>query len=72
VTTPWAEAHESCEQVGPSTGPEQIAHAKVRKQRGSVLPGLRALRDEDEEAIRLQQHANARLRQQRWLEYLSG
>jgi hypothetical protein len=33
---------------------------------------LDALRDDDEEALRLQQRANARLRQQRWLEYLSG
>ena len=33
---------------------------------------LEALRDDDEEAVRLQQRADARLKQQRWLEYLSG
>ena len=33
---------------------------------------LEALRDDDEEAVRLQQRADARLRQERWLEYLSG
>ena len=33
---------------------------------------LEALRDDDEEAVRRQQRADARLRQQRWLEYLSG
>ena len=33
---------------------------------------LEALRDDDEEATRVQQRAAARLRQQRWLEYLSG
>jgi hypothetical protein len=32
---------------------------------------LEALRDDDEEAIRLQQRADARRQQQRWLEYLS-
>jgi hypothetical protein len=32
---------------------------------------LEALRD-DEEAVRLQQRADARLRQERWLQYLSG
>jgi hypothetical protein len=32
---------------------------------------LDALRDDDE-AVRLQLRADARLRQQRWLEYLSG
>ena len=32
---------------------------------------LEALRDDDE-AARVQQRAAARLRQQRWLEYLSG
>jgi hypothetical protein len=33
---------------------------------------LEALRDDDEETVRLQRHADARLKQQRWLEYLSG
>jgi hypothetical protein len=33
---------------------------------------LEALRDDDDEAARLRQRADARLRQQRWLEYLSG
>jgi hypothetical protein len=33
---------------------------------------LEALRDDDDEAARLQQRADARLKQQRWLEYLSG
>src|ERR1043166_7393858 len=33
---------------------------------------LEALRDDDEETIRLQQRAHARLKQERWLEYLSG
>jgi hypothetical protein len=33
---------------------------------------LDALRDDDEEAARLQQRADARIRQERWLEYLSG
>ena len=32
---------------------------------------LDALRDDNEEALRLQR-ADARLRQERWLEYLSG
>jgi hypothetical protein len=32
---------------------------------------LEALRDDDE-AVRHQQRADARLKQQRWLEYLSG
>jgi hypothetical protein len=31
-----------------------------------------ALRDDDEETVRLQQRADARLRRERWLEYLSG
>ena len=33
---------------------------------------LEALRDDDEETVRLKQRADARLRQERWLEYLSG
>ena len=33
---------------------------------------LEALRDDDEETVRLQQRADARRRQERWLEYLSG
>jgi hypothetical protein len=33
---------------------------------------LEALRDDDEETVRLKQHADARLKQERWLEYLSG
>jgi len=33
---------------------------------------LEALRDDDEETVMLQQRADARLRQERWLEYLSG
>ena len=33
---------------------------------------LEALHEDDEEAVRLQQRADARRQQQRWLEYLSG
>lgn len=33
---------------------------------------LEALRDDDEETVRLQRRADARLKQERWLEYLSG
>ena len=33
---------------------------------------LDALGDDDEETIRLKQRADARLKQERWLEYLSG
>ena len=33
---------------------------------------LEALRDDDEETVRLQRRTDARLKQQRWLEYLSG
>lgn len=33
---------------------------------------LEALRDDDDDTVRLQQRANARLKQERWLEYLSG
>ena len=33
---------------------------------------LEALRDDDEEAVNLRRRADARLKQERWLEYLSG
>lgn len=33
---------------------------------------LEALRDDDEETVRRRQRADARLKQERWLEYLSG
>ena len=33
---------------------------------------LEALRDDDEETVRRRQRADARVKQERWLEYLSG
>ena len=33
---------------------------------------LEALRDDDEETVRLRRSADARLNQERWLKYLSG
>jgi hypothetical protein len=33
---------------------------------------VEALRDDEDEAVRRQQLAEARLKQERWLEYLSG
>jgi hypothetical protein len=33
---------------------------------------LEALRDDDEETVRLKHRADARLRQERWLRFLSG
>ena len=33
---------------------------------------LEALRDDDEETVRIRQRADARLKQERWLEYLSS
>jgi hypothetical protein len=33
---------------------------------------LEALHDDDEETVRRRQRADARLKQERWLEYLSG
>ena len=47
----------------------------MRKFVGNVVrcrDCLEALRDDDEETVRLQQRADARLKQERWLEYLLG